>query len=82
MRAERDLTDELTRVIVRACRKLAEAGQPAEAGRLAAQAWAALRATHPDQARHLDGAMHHIARLEQQLERAPAAAPANANSAR
>jgi uncharacterized protein (DUF2249 family) len=64
-----DLPDALTRVIVRACRKLAEAGRPREAGRLAADAWSLLRREHPRQAQHLDGAMHHIARIEQQLEK-------------
>ena len=68
MPAEADLIDGLTRVLVRACRRLAEAGRPAEAGRLAADAWALVRRTHQRQALHLDGAMHHIARLEQQLE--------------
>ncbi|MGH3422666.1 MAG: hypothetical protein ACRDOD_24085 [Streptosporangiaceae bacterium] len=62
---EPDVIDTLTTVLVRACRKLAEAGQPQQAGRLAADAWVVLRAGHPLQARHLDGAMHHIARLEQ-----------------
>jgi uncharacterized protein (DUF2249 family) len=63
-----DVTDALTRVLVRACRKLAEAGRPQDAGRLAAEGWSVLRAGHPRQALHLDGAMHHIARIEQQLE--------------
>jgi uncharacterized protein (DUF2249 family) len=63
-----DVVDGLTRVLVRACRRLAEAGRPAEAGRLAADGWAVVRRSHARQAQHLDGAMHHIARLEQRLE--------------
>jgi uncharacterized protein (DUF2249 family) len=66
--AEPDAVDGLTRVLVRACRQLAEAGQPRAAGRLAADGWKLLRAGHPRQAMHLDGAMHHIARMEAQLE--------------
>jgi uncharacterized protein (DUF2249 family) len=68
--ADRDLVDTLTRVLIRACRKLGEAGYPQEAGRLTADAWVALRTAHPRQAQHLDGVMHHIARLEQKLEAA------------
>lgn len=64
MSAEYDAVDCLTRVLVRACRKLGEAGRPEEAGRLAADAWVVLRAHYPRQALHLDGAMHHSARLE------------------
>jgi uncharacterized protein (DUF2249 family) len=56
----------LTKVLVRACRKLGEAGRPQEAGRLAADAWVAVRSHYPRQAEHLDGVMHHTARLEQQ----------------
>ena len=63
-----DVVDGLTRVLVRACRRLAEEGRPAEAGRLAAAGWAVVRHTHARQTQHLDGAMHHIARLEQRLE--------------
>jgi uncharacterized protein (DUF2249 family) len=63
-----DDVDALARVLVRACRALADAGHAPQAGRLAADGWAALRATHPRQARHLDGAMHYIARLHQQQE--------------
>jgi uncharacterized protein (DUF2249 family) len=81
--AERDPVDDVTRVLVRACRALAESGHPRDAGRLAADAWAALRRTHPRQARHLDGAMHHIARVEQRLERqSPTSSPVSAGSTR
>jgi len=69
---EREVVDTLTRVLVRACRALAEAGQPQRAGRLAADAWVAVRHTNTRQAEHLDGVMHHIARLEQQREDPPA----------
>ena len=64
--------DGLTRVLARACRQLAHAGQPAEAGRLAADAWALLRHTHPVQAQRLDGTMHHVALLETKSEATPA----------
>jgi uncharacterized protein (DUF2249 family) len=64
----------LTRVVVRACRALAEAGQPRQAGRLAGDAWAVVRHSHQRQAQHLDGAMHHIARIEQQAEAATSVA--------
>ena len=63
-----DVVDGLSRVLSRACRQLAEAGQPQRAGRLAADGWVLLRRTHPVQAQRLDGTMHHAARLEQQPE--------------
>ena len=62
-----DVVDGLTRVLSRACRRLAEAGEPQHAGRLVADAWVLLRHTHPVQAQRLDGTMHHVARIEQQL---------------
>lgn len=71
MSAEPDAVDGLTRVLVRACRQLADAGQPRAAGRLAADGWKLMRASYPRQALHLDGAMHHIARVEAQLESRP-----------
>lgn len=77
MSAERDIVDTLTRVLVRACRALADAGQPQRAGVLAADAWVAVRHTHPRQAEHLDGAMHHIARVEAQFEQRPSAPSAD-----
>ncbi|MHB1491722.1 MAG: DUF2249 domain-containing protein [Cellulomonas sp.] len=67
------LVDGLTRTVARACRQLAEAGHPHQAGRLAADAWVLLRSTHPAQAQRLDGAMHHAARLEKQHPTAPGA---------
>jgi uncharacterized protein (DUF2249 family) len=68
MPAEAPAVDALTRVVIRACRELAELGHPQEAARLAANAWLAVRADHPRQSRHLDGAMHYIARIEHQHE--------------
>ena len=67
MPTESDVVDALTRILVRACRALGAAGHPYEAGRLAADGWVAVRGAHPRQAQHLDGVMHHIARLEDHL---------------
>jgi hypothetical protein len=64
MASDADALDALTRVLVKACRALAKAGRPEEAGRLAAAGWSVVRSGHPRQAEHLDGAMHHIARLD------------------
>jgi uncharacterized protein (DUF2249 family) len=71
MPADRDPIDALTRALVRACRALAESGRPREAARMAADGWVALRHEHPRQAQHLDGVMHHIARVEQRMEARP-----------
>lgn len=68
MPADHETVDALTRVLVRSCRALAEAGRPHAAGRLAADGWTVLRGAYPRQAQHLDGAMHYIARLESQLD--------------
>jgi hypothetical protein len=76
--ADEDIIDALTRVLVRACRKLTDAGHPQEAARLAADGWVAVRRTHPRQAQHLDGIMHHIARVEARLS--AAAAPSSEHS--
>lgn len=65
MQAELDAIDTLTRALVRTCRRLAEVGYPQESGRFAADGWVAVRGRYPRQAQHLDGVMHHIARLEQ-----------------
>jgi len=62
-----DVVDGLARTLARACRALAEAGRPQDAGRLAADGWVLLRHRHPDQALRLDGTMHHVARVEQRL---------------
>lgn len=59
-----DLVDGLTRVLAKACRQLADAGQPRAAGKLAADGWVLLRESHPKQADRLDGTMHYTARLE------------------
>jgi uncharacterized protein (DUF2249 family) len=64
---ETDVVDGLTRALVRACRSLADAGRPQDAGRFAAEGWAVVRGAHPRQAQHLDGAMHHVARVEASL---------------
>ena len=63
-----DVVDGLTRVLARACRALADAGQPRAAGKLAADGWVLLRETHLKQADRLDGTMHYTARLEAQLK--------------
>lgn len=68
MSGEPDTVDTLTRVLVRACRALADAGRPQQAGRFVADAWVAVRGSHPSQAQHLDGAMHYAARLEQRRD--------------
>lgn len=70
-----DVVDGLTRVLARTCRQLAAAGQPHVAGRLAAEGWVLLRGAHPTQAQRLDGAMHHAALLETQLENQLTATP-------
>ena len=62
------LVDALTRVLAKACRELGNAGHPSEASRLAAEGWSLLRATYPEQAERINGAMHYLARLEQKLE--------------
>jgi hypothetical protein len=63
-----DVVDGLTRVLAKACRQLADAGQPRAAGKLAADGWVLLRESHPKQADRLDGTMHYTARLEAQLK--------------
>ena len=68
---EPDVVDGLTRVLARACRQLAHAGQPQRAGRLAAAGWVLLRHAHPAQAERLDGTMHHVALVEQQFVAPP-----------
>ena len=67
----RDAIDGLTRVLARACRQLAHAGEPERAGRLAADAWAMIRHTHPVAAQRLAGTMHHVALLEKRLQTTP-----------
>lgn len=53
----------LTRLLSRAVRALGQAGHPADASRLAADGWAALRHQHPAEAERLNGVMHYLARL-------------------
>jgi len=60
--------DALTRLFARTLRQLGQAGQPWNASRLAAEGWSLLRESHPGDAERLNGAMHYLARLEQQLE--------------
>jgi uncharacterized protein (DUF2249 family) len=60
--------DALTRVLARALRRLGQAGEPWDASRLAAEGWSLLRESYPRDAERLNGAMHYLARLEQQLE--------------
>lgn len=56
--------DDLATALVAAVRRLGEAGEPAAASRLAAQAYAAIRRDEPRLAERLNGVMHHLARLE------------------
>ena len=63
------LIDSLTRVFARVCRELGKAGHPSEASRLAAEAWSLLRNDYPGEAERINGAMHYLARLEQDMER-------------
>ncbi|GAA3928328.1 hypothetical protein GCM10022383_04060 [Microbacterium soli] len=51
--------------LLRALRAVGELGDPDAANRLAAQAWLALRDDHPQQAKRLNGVMHHLSRLPQ-----------------
>jgi hypothetical protein len=59
-----DTVAALTKVLVRAVRELADAGEPRRAGVLAADGWAAVRGDYPRAAAHLDGAMHYVARKD------------------
>jgi len=62
------LVDALTRVLAKACRQLGNSGHPSDASRIAAEGWSLLRGAHPEQAERINGAMHYLARLEQELE--------------
>lgn len=66
--AESALVSALTRVLVRACRRLGKAGHPSDASRIAAEGWSLLWTSYPDDAERLNGVMHHLARLEERLE--------------
>ncbi len=70
MGSEDDLRQTLaatTAVLVRTLRALGQHGQPEAANRLAAKAYWALRPTSPDDAERINGAMHYLARLEDEL---------------
>lgn len=54
----------LASALISALRGLGEAGHPAEASRIAARAYAALRHEEPRIAERINGVMHHLARLE------------------
>ncbi|MEO8246132.1 MAG: DUF2249 domain-containing protein [Chloroflexota bacterium] len=56
--------NELASALVAALRRLGEAGQPVAASQIGAKAYAALRHDEPRIAERLNGAMHHLARLE------------------
>ena len=58
-----DVSDVLLRTLVRALRKLGEAGQPDAANRLAASAWSGVRHQQPAIAERINGTMHYLARL-------------------
>ncbi|HEX6139619.1 MAG TPA: DUF2249 domain-containing protein [Candidatus Limnocylindria bacterium] len=58
------LRDALADALVAALRRLGTAGEPVEASRLAARAYASTRRDAPRLAQRLDGVMHHLARLE------------------
>ena len=67
MPTETDVLDTLTRALARACRRLGDVGYPKEAACYAADGWVAVRVAHARHAQRLDGVMHHLARLEQNL---------------
>ncbi|TXJ06350.1 MAG: hypothetical protein E6Q27_03960 [Aeromicrobium sp.] len=66
-----DPISETTDVLVRALRALGNAGQPDTASRLAARAWWALKSQHPREAERLNGILHYLARLPEQVDSAP-----------
>ena len=55
--------DALLKVLVRALRRLGEAGYPEDANRLAARGWSAIRHRHPVAAERINGTMHYLSRL-------------------
>ncbi len=63
-----EIIQALAATLSRACRRLAEAGKPQLAGRLAADGWSVLRTSYRKEALRLDGVMHRIARIEAELE--------------
>lgn len=62
------LVDALTRVLVKACRQLGNAGHPSDASRIAAEGWSLLRGRYPGHAERINGVMHYLARLEDRFE--------------
>ena len=54
---------EVLQVLIRALRKLGEAGFADDANRLAGRAWSALRHSDPAAAERINGTMHFLARL-------------------
>jgi uncharacterized protein (DUF2249 family) len=64
MQPMRSSSTVLATALISALRRLGEAGEPVVASRLAAQAYASLRRDEPRIAERLNGAMHHLARLE------------------
>ena len=63
-----DPISETTDVLVRALRALGNAGQPDTASRLAARAWWILKSQHPREAERLNGILHYLARLPEQVD--------------
>jgi uncharacterized protein (DUF2249 family) len=64
--------DELRRVnrlLIRAVRALGNEGQTELACRIAAEAWAALRKAHPEEAERLNGALHYLTRLNRKEQK-------------
>jgi hypothetical protein len=50
----------LNRLLIRAVKALGDEGQTDLACRIAADAWAALRRDHPEEAERLNGALHYL----------------------
>ncbi len=59
---------EVLQVLIRALRKLGEAGFADDANRLAGRAWSALRHSDPAAAERINGTMHFLARLPDQVD--------------
>jgi hypothetical protein len=57
------MNGEVLQVLIRALRRLGEAGFADDASRLAARAWSALRHSDPVAAERINGTMHYLARL-------------------
>jgi hypothetical protein len=52
----------VNRLLIRAVKVLGDGGQVDLACRIAAEAWAALRKEHPEEAEKLNGALHYLTR--------------------